>query len=133
MRPRIYLAGPAVFLPDAPKILAGMAKIVAAQGLEPIIPAIDVDFSGLAPLPAARAIRHENCRRIVDCDGLIACVSPFRGPLADPGTTWEIGYASALDKKITLWREHPEGDMFAGHAVAVTLAEAARLLAARFG
>jgi nucleoside 2-deoxyribosyltransferase len=128
-KPAIYLAGPAVFLPDAAKVLSGMAKIVSGAGLAPVLPAIDLDFSNLTQGEAARAIREANRRRIADADGIIACVSPFRGPLPDPGTVWEIGYAAAHAKQVILWREQPGGD-YLSYPVATGLAEAARRMAA---
>lgn len=125
----IYLAGPAIFLPDAPRILSGMARIAAAHGLEPLLPAIDLDFSGLPAAEAATAIREANRRRIDGADGIIACVSPFRGPLPDAGTIWEIGYAAARGLPVVLWRERPGGD-YLSWPVATGLAEAAGRMAA---
>ena len=39
-------------------------------------------------------------QRILRADAVIADLTPFRGPSADPGTVWEIGYAVALGKPV---------------------------------
>jgi nucleoside 2-deoxyribosyltransferase len=36
-------------------------------------------------------------------DGVVADISPFRGPHADDGTAWEIGFACALDTPVFAW------------------------------
>ena len=37
------------------------------------------------------------------CDALIANIEPFRGVSADPGTAFEIGYAVAKNKLVSLY------------------------------
>ena len=132
VRPRVYLAGPAVFLVDAKKALAAQVKIAARYGLDGVPPALDVDLTGLDGLEAARGIRAANIARIRSCQGIIACVTPFRGPDPDPGTLWEAGFAEGFGMKIALWREDAPGDLFGRH-VAESFAGAAEILARDFG
>jgi nucleoside 2-deoxyribosyltransferase len=93
MRRSIYLAGPEVFHPDALEI--GRRKQALCR---------EYGFEGLFPLDgeaaSAPAIYRANRRMIEAADALIANLSPFRGPGADPGTAFELGYAAALGRKV---------------------------------
>jgi nucleoside 2-deoxyribosyltransferase len=100
-RPRIYLAGPEVFLPD-PKA-AGEAKRVlcAAMGFEGVFPLDAVlKLEGLDPAEKARTIGLADEELIHGCDLLIANLTPFRGVSGDIGTAYEAGYARALGKPV---------------------------------
>lgn len=94
--PRAYLAGPEVFLPDALAVLAAKAGIARAAGLDPLTP-LDKE---MPPLPTPRergiAIAEANEALIRHCDLVIANLIPFRGPSADAGTVYEVGYARGL-------------------------------------
>jgi hypothetical protein len=46
----------------------------------------------------ARRIFHSNLALMETCEGIIANVSPFRGPSADAGTAWELGYFAGARK-----------------------------------
>lgn len=99
--PRIYLAGPDVFLP-APEAWAARKKaICAAHGLEgvaPLDPApADAAQDGLAVWQAIAAANEAHIR---SCDALIANLTPFRGPSADPGTVYELGFMRALGRPV---------------------------------
>ncbi len=37
---------------------------------------------------------------VIECDGIVADFTPFRGPSADVGTVWEMGYAYGLGKAV---------------------------------
>src|SRR5512138_113602 len=61
--PRIYLAGPEVFLPDALAVGARKAALCAQHGLEGVFPLdAQLDLSGLAKPEAARRISEGNER-----------------------------------------------------------------------
>jgi nucleoside 2-deoxyribosyltransferase len=102
MRPRVYLAGPEVFLPGAAAVLTKKRAVCERYGL--------VGVSGLDPRsdePAAWARLHEwqrlylrNEAHIRDCAALIANLTPFRGPSADPGTVYELGFMRALGRPV---------------------------------
>lgn len=96
--PRIYLAGPDVFLPDpigAGQRLKALCQRHGLVGLfpldnelEPVVEESHQDF--------AHRIRAANLDLIRSAAAIIANVSPFRGPNADDGTAYEMGYAAAL-------------------------------------
>jgi nucleoside 2-deoxyribosyltransferase len=67
------------------------------------------DFLGVYPLeaelatggePLSRRIYESNIASIRSCDAIIANLSSFRGPSADAGTIFEIGFAIALGKPV---------------------------------
>ena len=72
-RPRIYLAGPEVFLPDAIAMGARKAAMCAAHGLEGAFPLdAQLDLAGLPKAEAARRISQANEGLMRSCAGLIA-------------------------------------------------------------
>lgn len=93
----IYLAGPDVFVPDAIDI--GRRKVAlcekhGATGLFPLDNAID-----LAAPDASLTIFRAN-QAMMDCaDAIIANLTPFRGPSADAGTVYELGYMAGKGKR----------------------------------
>lgn len=100
-RPRIYLAGPEVFLPDA--LAVGQAKIAlcAAHGCEGVFP-LDaaLDLKGLAKHEAAARISAANEGLMRTCDVLVANLTPFRGVSMDSGTAFEVGFMRALGRPV---------------------------------
>ena len=94
---RIYLAGPEVFCREAHEI--GMAKKLLCarfhyQGLFPL----DEAVPEAAPDPARI---HARCVRLMhQAEGGIFNLTPFRGPSADVGTAFELGYMAALGKPV---------------------------------
>jgi len=105
MAPKLYLAGPDVFAPDAQARFASMREACRKAGCEPLTPvdnALPNDLEGRA---LAAFIKQANVDLIRRCDAVVANVSPFRGPNMDPGTAWEIGFAEALGKPVILWSE----------------------------
>jgi nucleoside 2-deoxyribosyltransferase len=93
---RIYLAGPDVFLPNAAAVAAAKRELCAQYG-----------FTGLSPMDNEIAVspsKRETSQRISaanealirSCDLLIANITPFRGPSADVGTAYEMGFARGL-------------------------------------
>lgn len=105
-RPKAYLAGPAVFHPAAKAVLDYLADACARFGLEGVRPFEPTEEDWTRPdAEVAALIRSGNMERIRACDLVVACVSPFRGAGADPGTTWEMGYAEGLGKPVVAWTE----------------------------
>ena len=93
---KIYLAGPDVFLPDAVAIGRRKAEICAAHGLTGLYPldnAID-----LSAVDASRQIFAGNEAMMDGCDAIIANLTPFRGPGADSGTVYELGFMAGRGK-----------------------------------
>ena len=100
-RPRIYLAGPEVFLPDA--IAAGARKqaLCAGHGFAGVYPLDSaLDLAGLAKAEAARRISLANEALMASCDLLIANMTPFRGVSMDAGTAFEVGFMRALGRPV---------------------------------
>ena len=104
--PRIYLAGPDVFRENPVAEGARLKALCAAHGLEGVYP-LDQDLSlgppGLSGPDLGRAIAAGNMAFIRGCAGVLANLSPFRGPSADAGTVFEVGFAVALGKPVAGW------------------------------
>jgi nucleoside 2-deoxyribosyltransferase len=93
---KVYLAGPDVFLPDAVDI--GRRKVdlcarYALTGLYPLDNKID-----LTAADASLKIFRSNENLMKQADAIIANLTPFRGPSADTGTVYELGYMAAAGK-----------------------------------
>ena len=102
---RVYLAGPDVFLPDAPHRGERLKRVCARHGLLGVFPLDPLagEPAEWAALPLARAIARRNEAHIRGCDALIANLTPFRGPGADGGTAYELGFARALGRPVFGW------------------------------
>jgi len=107
MAPTVYLAGPEVFLPDPLREADALKATCRAVGLDGLFPADNalVPAAGEDPAAFAGRIRAANIDMIRRADAVIANISPFRGPNADDGTAFEIGYAVALGKPVFLWSD----------------------------
>jgi nucleoside 2-deoxyribosyltransferase len=85
-----------VFLPDAVDIGRRKKEICAAHGLIGLYPldnAIDRSVGDIS------LNIFKGCEAMMDvADAIIANLTPFRGPGADPGTTYELGYMAARGK-----------------------------------
>ena len=93
---KIYLAGPDVFLPDALDIGQRKRDICERHGLTGLYPLDNaVDLSARdASLQIFRGLEA-----MMDAaDAIIANLTPFRGPGADPGTVYELGYMAGRGK-----------------------------------
>jgi nucleoside 2-deoxyribosyltransferase len=98
-RPKIYLAGPEVFLEDAEEIGRRKKALCGEYGFEGLFP-LDED----APRPAGERIDRAIYRALVammahaDCG--IFDLTPFRGSSADVGTVFELGMLAGLGKPV---------------------------------
>ena len=94
---RLYLAGPEVFLPDP--VAAGRRKkqLCRQYGFAGVYP-LDAEPipRGLTKRAAGLRIGGLNEDLLRTCDAVIANLTPFRGPSADVGTVYEVGFARAL-------------------------------------
>ncbi len=89
-----YLAGPDVFLPDAPAQAARKSAICAAHGIT-ALPPLNEDVASLAAMPEAEAWRvifAKDIAMMERADIVIANLTPFRGASADAGTLVELGW-----------------------------------------
>lgn len=104
--PRVYLAGPDVFLPDAPARGDTLKAICRDYGLRGVFP-LDAPTpalpEGSAAMPDWHRIARANEAHIRGADALIANLTPFRGPSADAGTLFEVGFMRALGRPVFAW------------------------------
>lgn len=96
MNKSVYLAGPDVFLPNAVEV-----------GREKVAICAEFGFAGLFPLDKeiedsgnAFAIFEGNRTLMLEADAGLFNLTPFRGPSADVGTVFELGFMHALGKPI---------------------------------
>lgn len=99
---RVYLAGPDVFLREADAWLARKKAVCARAGLAAVSPLdpLPGEPAAWSALPEWRRIALRNEAHIRGSDALIANLTPFRGPSADPGTVYEIGFMRALGRPV---------------------------------
>lgn len=98
---RIYLAGPEVFLSNAKEIGEQKKALCKEYGFEGIFPLdVEVDVNSKTLRQIGLCISEVNERLIKSCDIVIANITPFRGPSADVGTAYEMGFAHGLGKKV---------------------------------
>jgi nucleoside 2-deoxyribosyltransferase len=93
---KIYLAGPDVFLPDAVDLGKRKVEICARHGVSGLYPldnAVD-----LSARDASVQIFRANAAMMDAADAVIANLTPFRGPSADAGTVYELGYMAGRAK-----------------------------------
>ena len=95
----IYLAGPEVFLENPQAVGAAKKQLCAAYGHEGLFP-LDSDLPLSTGAGVATQIYRANIALIDKSAALVANLTPFRGPSADAGTVFEIGYALALGKPV---------------------------------
>jgi nucleoside 2-deoxyribosyltransferase len=105
-RRKIYLAGPDVFLPDAREIGQRKCALCASYGFEGLFP-LDGTVDAPPGIAAAQAIYRGNLAMMRDADAVIANLTPFRGPGADPGTAFELGFMAALGRPLLAYSNDP--------------------------
>jgi nucleoside 2-deoxyribosyltransferase len=93
---KVYLAGPDVFLPDAIELGRRKVDLCARHGLAGLYPLDNV--IDLAAAGASLQIYRGNEVMMNAADAIIANLTPFRGPGADAGTVYELGYMAARGK-----------------------------------
>jgi len=98
---RVYLAGPEVFLKNAKEIGERKKELCRKYGFEGVFPLDnEVDAENMSPRETGLCISGLNEALIRTCDVVVANMTPFRGPSADVGTAYEMGFAHALGKKV---------------------------------
>ena len=104
-RPRIYLAGPDVFVRDSAPVFQSLQDSCQRLGLVGLPPS---DGGADHTLPGgdealAQRIYAGNIALIRQADGVLANLMNFRGLEPDSGTVFEIGYAVALGKPVVAY------------------------------
>ena len=99
---RAYLAGPDIFLPGADEWIERKKTICSRHGLVGISPLDHPadEPAGWAALPVWQRIASRNEVLIRSCAVMIANLTPFRGPSADVGTVYEVGFMRALGRPV---------------------------------
>lgn len=105
-RPRIYLAGPDVFRPDARDHFVRLKLACEALGLVALLPADGEEES--SPDALEKRIYEANMQRLRSAHGVVANLSSFRGLEPDSGTVFEVGAAVALGIPVVAYGV-PEG------------------------
>ena len=104
-QPRIYLAGPDVFLRDSQRVfdtLKAHCVRLGMVGVEPSDGGLASDFAG-SDDERARRIYEGNIALIREADGVVANLVNFRGHEPDSGTVFEVGFAAALGKPVVAY------------------------------
>jgi nucleoside 2-deoxyribosyltransferase len=111
---KIYLAGPDVFLRDAREMGLRKKEICTRHGLTGLFPLDDaIGGSPIAHSPEDRdaplSLRiFRGCVAMMEAaDAVIANLTPFRGPSADAGTVYELGFMAARGKLCTGYSNAP--------------------------
>jgi nucleoside 2-deoxyribosyltransferase len=98
---RVYLAGPEVFLRNSREIGEQKKALCKEYGFEGVFPIdIEINVKDKGPREIGLCISSINEGLLKSCDIVIANTTPFRGPSADVGTVFEIGFAHALGKLV---------------------------------
>jgi nucleoside 2-deoxyribosyltransferase len=93
---KVYLAGPDVFLPDAAELGRRKVELCARHGLTGLFP-LDNEVDLDADNPSLQIFRG-NEAMMNQAEAIIANLTPFRGPGADAGTVYELGYMAGRGK-----------------------------------
>ena len=94
---KIYLAGPDVFLPDAIDIGRRKVELCKQHGFTGLYP-LDNTVDLFAPNASLKIFRG-NEAMMDQADAIIANLTPFRGPSADAGTVYELGFMAGRGKR----------------------------------
>ncbi|MGP1253996.1 MAG: nucleoside 2-deoxyribosyltransferase [Kiloniellales bacterium] len=98
---RAYLAGPDVFLPDALEVGRRKAELCGLYGFSGHFPLdASLQFDHLSPYDQGLAIYRANLEVMKTCDLALLNLTPFRGPSADAGTVFELGWLIAAGKPV---------------------------------
>jgi nucleoside 2-deoxyribosyltransferase len=93
---KVYLAGPDVFLPDAVNIGRLKVSLCERYGLQGLFP-LDNEIQSAAG-DASLQIYRGNVSMMDEAEAIVANLTPFRGPSADVGTVFELGYMAGRGK-----------------------------------
>jgi nucleoside 2-deoxyribosyltransferase len=96
----VFLAGPDLWYPDPGEHFARRADLCREAGLS----VLDARGEGLFETEPSEAMARELYAKALEkvraADAVIANLTPWRGPNADPGTAFEMGFAAALAKPV---------------------------------
>jgi nucleoside 2-deoxyribosyltransferase len=127
-RPRVYLAGPDVFRPDAAEHFALLTAACDKLGMEALSP-FDASITAST---SPHTIYAKNMDLLRSAQGVVANLAPFRGAEPDSGTVFEVGVASALGLTVVGYGAEGIGVILASAVTfALTAEEALQVMAER--
>ena len=97
-RPKLYLAGPEIFRPDAKeysKKQLALCEKYGFIGLHPMDNNVNLRTNSIE---TAVKIYRGDVGQVRESDIVVANCNSFRGALMDDGTAYELGYGNALSK-----------------------------------
>lgn len=104
VRPRIYLAGPDVFIPDPAALVRAKKEILSALGLEGCAPVDNNELEAAGANASAKdiafGIARGNFQMMDSCDSCICQLTPYHSVSADVGTVGEVHYMYAQKKPV---------------------------------
>jgi nucleoside 2-deoxyribosyltransferase len=99
MQPKLYLAGPEVFLPDAAGRAEEQRQLCHKYGFIPLHPMDNNLDLGNKDYETATRIYRGDVKQVRECDIVVANCNPFRSVcVMDDGTAYELGFGNALGK-----------------------------------
>ena len=96
----VYLAGPDRYFPNLEELTARKRALCEAAGVAMRLGGDGVDLSGRPSELQARQAYAGALANLRESDAVVANFTPWRGPGCDPGTGFEVGFASALGKPV---------------------------------
>jgi nucleoside 2-deoxyribosyltransferase len=100
---KLYLAGPDVFLADAREVGRRKQEMCRSFGFEGLFPLDNEDKFAADAL----SIFRQNCALMQRADIAVFNLTPFRGPSADSGTVFELGFMFSKDKPVYGYTSDP--------------------------
>ncbi len=97
-KPKLYLAGPEVFLPDAAEMAEKQRQLCEKYGFIGLHPMDNNINLSDQSMQTAVQIYRSDVSQIRECNIVVANCNAFRGLLMDDGTAYEIGFGNALGK-----------------------------------
>ncbi len=101
--PRVYLAGPDLFYPDADERYGRLRAICAGHGLDAVAPTDGQAFPIDTTSDCSRRLYRHNIAALRSCDAVLGNIAPFQGLDADSGTAYELGVAAALGMPVATY------------------------------
>lgn len=82
-----------------------LKQVCADHGLSGVFPLdpLDAEPAIWSEMPTWQRISRRNEAHILSCAALVANLTPFRGPSADVGTVFELGFMRALNRPVFGW------------------------------
>lgn len=107
-RPKLYLAGPDVFLPNAAEVGHRKKELCESFGFEGLFPLDNEPSHSFSDERRDTFIYRANAAMIHDADAGIVNLTPFRGISADVGTAFELGLLTGLNRPVFAYSNETE-------------------------